>query len=138
MKKLDEVIKTFEDCFGNGRIVISPLEVEPDYGAAALQYLKEYRDQMNDLDEALHFLGKQVNEVIEEASYNPPLTWDELKGMEGKAIWAEYEEYKAWHIIESFNYNPYYGGDRILFTDDAMFLKKDMGEKWKAYRKERE
>lgn len=46
MKTLDEVIKAFEDCFGDGRIVISPLEVEPDYGSDALHYLKEYQEHL--------------------------------------------------------------------------------------------
>ena len=58
MKTLDEVIKVFEDCFGDGRIVISPLEVEPDTGADALHYLKEYQT-------ILPLLPSLINTAIE-------------------------------------------------------------------------
>ena len=129
MKTLTEVINKLE-CYpiSPSTLPISVSIVTVEDLHEALFYLKEYRDRQENLDQFETYQFTQ----------NLPLTWDELKQMKGKAIWAEYEEYKAWHIIESFNYNPYYGGDRILFTDNAMFLKKDMGEKWKAYRKERE
>lgn len=118
MKTLNEVIKVFEDCFGDGRIVISPLEVEPDYGADALHYLKMYRSGKIEYENNLKQwseLGKNVVADYEEVKKkhieaikaleneremylnamalweeNPPLTWDELITMEGKPVWMEY------------------------------------------------
>lgn len=73
-----------------------------------------------------------------EQQANPALTWDELKTMEGKPVWVVPEEEKGyWFVIEFFNNNPYYGGDRVIFTNDVILNRCDLGTKWQAYRKER-
>ncbi|MBQ6503192.1 MAG: hypothetical protein IJI57_04695 [Flexilinea sp.] len=63
MKTLDEVIKVFEDCFGDGRIVISPLEVEPGYGADALYYLKEYHEHLKWQAYEEHCLAEEKKKI---------------------------------------------------------------------------
>ena len=69
---------------------------------------------------------------------NPPLTWDELKQMAGKPVWIVPEEEKGyWFVIEFFNNNPYYGGDRVIFTNDVILNRCDLGKTWNAYRKEK-
>lgn len=93
MKTLDEVIDNFEKacdlerrcencsgCLGqeNG-CPYDGAESVPD----ALHYLKEYRDYRN--------ANKTVTQdgSVAEAE-NEPLTWDELKQMEGKPVWVEW------------------------------------------------
>ena len=69
---------------------------------------------------------------------NVALSWDELKQMEGKPVWVEPVDRKGyWFVIEFFNNNPYYGGDRVCFTNDVMLNRSDLGKIWQAYRKER-
>lgn len=67
---------------------------------------------------------------------NPPLTWDELKTMEGKPIWLECKYFfcPQWVILTNvYDYKAMFVGDRIVDSE----LKDEMGDVWKAYRKER-
>ena len=70
---------------------------------------------------------------------NNPLTWDELKTMEGKPVWVEGMVLKsAWYLILEFDVDEdmmfcvgrYY--ERIPLHGDRM------GTYWQAYRKERQ
>ena len=98
--------------------------------AEALHYLKEYR-KLDSLD-AVAFSEDD----------NPPLTWDELKTMEGKPVWVE-EKYRkgdlkssGWWLID------YWNDDQICLRDQGgnpwFIYQAGMGWAWKAYRKERE
>ena len=172
MKTLDEVIKAneccdhgeldsrCEDCPYSG-IGACLLERELD----ALHYLKEYKNKQNvgAMMFALHNTNKTVcdgcwlsremagegfkqiyKKYIEEE--NPPLTWDELKTMEGKPVWIEGDHgciwgQKAWSLIRLDPEN-----DDIVIcisTDGGVHYeyaigKEDYGTDWQAYRKERE
>lgn len=76
MKTLDEVIRVLNECFGDGRYNMVPLECEPEYGEEALRYLKEYKNT----DETL--------------------TWEELKRMDEQPIWVEvYHGERAWFLV---------------------------------------
>ena len=141
MKTLDEVIDAMErcsiphyfDCKG------CPYEDDDaevgcqsdDRDADALNYLKEYREKHDDIlrmEEALGYC---------EIMANPPLTWDELKSMEGKPVWVEHIYYKKWLIVKDvyeetivLDGNGFY---TQYFSDD-----NEKETRWQAYRKERE
>ena len=97
----------------------------------ALHYLKEYRDLKATMD------WHEEMERIRYRLMNPPLTWDELKQMEGKPVWVEQcnGDTKGWLLILRTNY------DVITCTTkhgNSFYLyKSSYGEKWQAYRKER-
>ena len=122
MKTLDEVIAEME-----GMEFIGTL-------ADALYYLKGFKRISAKLEKIA--LGN-ITETLEKLD-NPALTWEELRQMKGKPVWVVPEEEKGyWLVIEFFNNNPYYGGDRVCFTNDVMLNRCDLGTKWQAYRKER-
>ena len=139
MKTLDEVIKAFEICIGyycsNADHDVCPYFGESDMGCMkepekdALHYLKAYRDDKDDLTALRAYWAEQ--------QANPPLTWDELKQMEGKPVWVEALLYKQWAVI------AYVGDDHIRFEGVNLYAPESriyMGEEngWQAYRKERE
>ena len=72
---------------------------------------------------------------------NNPLTWDELKQMEGKPVWVEYEGYTPdWEVIENIGAMRGSIGDitgNFVETHMSVLHKDDMGKTWQAYRKER-
>ena len=125
MRTLDEVI--FE----------APYTMTP-WEENAIYYLKKYRDHMkNEIIELQEELKKQKGmiEFLEK-----PLTWDELKQMEGKPVWMEVKYhnpeviYKYWTIVKYFDSNK--GGD-MIFTGTGFYYKDLLGVDWKAYRKEK-
>lgn len=67
---------------------------------------------------------------------NLPLTWDELKTMEGKPIWVEHIYYKKWLIVkEVYEETIVLDGNGFYtqyFSDD-----NEIETRWQAYRKER-
>ena len=104
MKTLNEVIKAFEccehgepdskceDCPYNG-IGACTLERE----ANGLNYLKEYQRYQNKPSRNGHMA---LVDYFEESQKNEPLTWDELKLMEGKPVWVVVDGKERWHIIK--------------------------------------
>lgn len=96
----------------------------------ALHYLKEYRNCG-----ACAYADSYLRCTKEDR--NDPLSWQELKAMEGKPVWVETENCGAhWYIIESIDddmiivIGKYY--ERINYYHDDDFIR------WQAYRKERE
>lgn len=75
--------------------------------------------------------------LLQDFYRNDPLTWDELKLMEGKPVWIEDGlENGEWYIIECFTESGrFIAHDR--YADDTVFKAIDMGNMWQAYRKER-
>ena len=171
MKTLDEVIKAFE-CCGNDEpdsncekcsyIGISCcLERDND----ALHYLKEYKEHLkwhayeeHCLDNEKKTLQEKKAEFDEvltdyvvlrqlwtEQQENPPLSWEQLKQMEGKPIWIELLNHgilddpshradSEWWVIGEVRKD-----DIILATylDEMELCEEDIGVLWNAYRKER-
>jgi len=155
MKTLDEVIKALEKCMADDAI-----ESEGVYLAAdALHYLKAFRDAKNALDaerektieaycqwkDAREKLVAQTSRMMWvdkhfqfEISDNPPLTWDELKTLEGKPIWLELLKgsWKGWDVVGGFTDDDFGDVMATVHGDDYYFA--DLGKTWQAYRKERE
>lgn len=75
--------------------------------------------------------------LLQDFYRNDPLTWDELKTMEGRPVWIEDGlENGEWYIIECFTESGrFIAHDR--YADDTVFKAIDMGNMWQAYRKER-
>ena len=130
MKTLNEVIKAneccdhgepdskCENCPYNG-IGACCAERESD----ALHYLKDMKNLEEDYDILYNKYWREFNQQQE----NPPLTWDELKQMEGKPVWIEgpfITEGPHWIIV----------GPSYLFNGKIV----GYGKTWQAYRKEKE
>lgn len=140
MKTLDEVIKAYEICHAS---VLSCEGCPYDNGERwrdsdcymtdALHYLKEHKNQQDFYSDGI----KRTTEMIDKcektvAEYlavnNPPLTWDELKTMEGKPVWVE----------ESAENGLWWTYWVIWQHENAALPEKTYGTTWQAYRKERE
>ena len=136
MKTLDEVIEELQywdtcheypECFYDD-------EVTRD----ALNYLKEYQRYQNTPSRNGHMT---LVDYFEESQKNEPLTWDELKLMEGSPVWVEWVEVviggshsiRDWFLIEWIDNNNHEviirdrHGNQILYHN---------GSDWQIYRKE--
>ena len=160
MKTLDEMIKALEYCItgkscAHGECPYSE-ENCVDHGIEkdALHYLKEYRDAKDALDterertikaycqweDAKEKLEAQTSHMMWvdkhfqfEISDNPPLTWDELKTMEGKPVWVVVDGKERWHIIREVSHEH-------LILESGLPLHRcwmNHPNGWQAYRKER-
>lgn len=127
MKTLDEVIKAFEYTYENDPIAWT-------YGVDALHYLKEYQG---------YLIGKEISEAFDEAFTeiynNSPLTWNELKKMEGKPVWIEHDssstKYQRWVLV-----CEYTDANKITIIANHLLtqiMPDEYGKTWQAYRKER-
>ena len=121
MKTLDEVIKNLED----GTEHLSVMLISRETWTDALQWLKGYK---------AHIELDKLRDKCE--AENEPLSWDELKQMEGKPVWVESLLYKQWAVI------AYIGEEYIRFEganlyalECRIYMGEDNG--WQAYRKER-
>ena len=145
-KTLDEVISVLDECFGDDRYNIVPLECDPDYGKEALHYLKEYKNTDENYKQAIvhvtaviDYYEKMIADYL--ADNNPALTWEELMQMERKPVWIEadngQEQFKHWFIIEEFTMSDI-PGLQIMWSlqQSYRFWEKDLGVTWKAYKKE--
>lgn len=130
MKTLDEVINELED---------------EGLFADALHYLKEYKANREDPD-GDHQQLKKCRALLQDFYRNDPLSWDELKQMEGKPVWVEVlddtgDHYKwrgdGWYIVKDFS-QGYYGGYCHLEPNYRTWTEKTYSDLWQAYRKERE
>ena len=141
MKTIEEVIKAneccdhgetdsrCEDCPYNG-IGACCAERESD----ALQWLKGYR---------AHIELDKLRDKCE--TENDPLSWDELRTMEGKPVWVEYnfcisnedvrDNSKRWCIIREFK--PWHDTEIIITENGFVLSKREQVTDWQAYRKER-
>lgn len=132
MKTLDEVIKAYECCNHDDRCEDCPyngitctLERDTD----ALHYLKTIETTENLYHNAVNELNKWKDEDWKDRCL--PLTWDELKQMEGKPVWVEYDGYKPmWDIIDKII------DKRTIETYKCMLHEEGIGIYWQAYRKE--
>ena len=160
MKTLDEVIRWYE----NRQTTLIGKATREEMQDSVVHYLKEYRDHQQRLLTLCDNYGDAIaNCEIAENKYrkmedelndirrefieqmkNEPLTWDELRQMEGKPVWIDSVPLvRRWVIIKKFH--PI-GGNKNLFDmeveDGAHFLRKNMKRDdpawWQAYRKERE
>ena len=114
MKSLDEIIKALSIPAVNGYHYI-----DSNDAIDALNYLKWFwaRDSMS------RKLDREDNE---------PLTWDELRTMEGKPVWVE--PVREWMLITETEIDE--GAERVwLLSQDGMDYDLYQHD-WQAYRKE--
>ena len=146
MKTLDEVIKAWSICFSdNSRSNCTGCPYADEDGEAAcfnhdredaLIYLNAYQWQMTNPD-GDHLQLEKCRALLQDFYCNEPLSWDELRTMEGKPVWVEALLYKQWAVI------AYIGEDYIRFEGANLYAPECriyMGEDngWQAYRKERD
>lgn len=134
MKTLDEVIENLSVKQSLKDLGHRP---DPDEIADALYYLREYREKKHEISDISTDYIAMKNYWMEQ-QMNPPLTWDELKEMEGKPVWVEYISEKRWIVIKEFR-ESISGMEYLVSTDNGLFFPQRMDDKtWQAYRKERE
>ena len=141
MKSLDEVIEILEKVVKHDYVwfdektALMTIETLTD----TLQYLREYQWQMTNPD-GDHQQIEKCRALLQDFYRNDPLSWDELKGLEGKPVWIEAESlsvgvsplWKDWYIIKSFS------NEEFMYCNDGFEWAKEMqGRLWQAYRKER-
>ena len=129
MKTLDEVIIALEVC-------TSGYCSHPKHGDCP------YLDERNDCDtrqrklDALQWLkGYRAHIELDKLrdkceTENDPLSWDELRTMEGKPVWVE--PCKEWMLITEIETEPHIW----LLSLDGLDYDMSLHE-WQAYRKER-
>lgn len=122
MRTLDEVIKAFEYTYENDPVAWT-------YGIDALHHLKEYKRVQNKIEKIA--LGN-IEDTLDKLD-NKPLTWDELRTMEGNPVWVEEKGMLSiWIIIRDVTENWLYS------TDCNAYRHEEYGKIWQAYLKERE
>ena len=132
MKTLDEVIIALEVC-------TSGYCSHPKHGDCP------YLDERNDCDtrqrklDALQWLkGYKAHIELDRLqdkceAKNDPLTWEELRTMEGKPVWYEHEFWKGWIILGKVEQGV--NCEMIPDREEKWYIVKDGSAK--AYRKER-
>ena len=132
MITLDEAIELMEAQVGELDGVIGVILYADDI----LQYLKEYRERQENLDQFETYQFEQTR----------PLTWSELRQMEGNPVWLESHgditKFTGWVIVSNFHHDmvhfifSHYDGE--FLTYEMTVPKEQMGTEWQAYRKERD
>ena len=106
-------------------------------------------DVKSTVRDALHYLKvlqkMQKTQPLEKSEwdelYNQPLTWQELKTMEGKPVWVVEGQYPhSWCIVREVQ--KYMDGTEEIVLDGlnckiGIGRKEEYGTGWQAYRKER-
>lgn len=146
MKTLDEVIKAFSEAikevgcgdyqFNDAESDDIPCEMTDCIFTDVLHYLHEYREHRDQID-ALPDYYDLVN-FWAESQANLPLTWDELKTLQGKPVWVEmhrpgYRPWSGWEVIDHDGV-----GEKWMHTYRDDYAREQQGKTWQAYRKERE
>ena len=134
MKSFDEVIKALSICGRHPDCEGCPYE--------NISYPTEIGNTCKDIMhyDALYYMQDRIDECQEA---NPPLTWDELRTMEGKPVWVEVlsdeiDLSSRWMLVarETKAHSL-----PLAYTDDIghwIFGHEDkLGKIWQAYRKER-
>lgn len=140
MRTLSEVIEIASD-WTNG---FDEMSIEKQM----LHYLKEYRNKEMFYNQSVDHMVLMMNEhedrvamYLAEMHKNNPLTWSELKQMEGKPVWVELlyhhpeQKYKYWDVIKRFD--AVEGYDLINLVQTGYLHKSLLNREWQAYRKER-
>ena len=168
MKTIDEVIDAMERCSRPHYFDCTGCPYEDDEAetgchsedrdADVLHYLKAFRDakdaldterersieaycQWKDAKEKLEAQTSQMMWVDKHFKFeepNNPLTWDELQQMDGKPVWATFDnENGTWYIAKV------YDDEVVLYEWGQEFGERISGawdytpKRWQAYRKER-
>lgn len=138
MKSLDEVIELNENIL---TFAYLPKDDTTTTAGLSLFYLREYREIKNHL---ACMNNAEIRGDSTQIINNPPLTWDELKQMEGKPVWIEGTHHKHWCIIKGIARKDlsemeyitlaYLNNKNRIVTYDRR--KGNFDVTWQAYRKE--
>ena len=141
MKTLDEVIAEME-VMGFIGTLADALYYLKEYRSDKIQYEADRKNWEDDLSQKLRFFDEARNKLIakfkelEIGTLNEPLSWDELKQMEGKPVWVEALLYKQWAIIACvYGDHIRFEGANLYAPECRIYMGEDNG--WQAYRKER-
>ena len=160
MKTLNEVISGFECCYINTDCgndcngehcpyMDGEKNCEIRLREDTIDYLKEYkhtRQELLDGMKILEFKAEMFTHAMEDIENNPPLTWDELKLMEGKPVWLEYDNKgieilscpRQWVIISLIDNTTVMPEISFVNKWKAFWMQKEfMGKHWNAYKKEK-
>lgn len=85
----------------------------------AIQHLREFKE-----------LIKMWNDKLDKEQENPPLTWEQLKRMEGKPVWIANNGTYCWEIIQGVY------DDGVSFGH-SFYDRHSFDKEWQAYRKEK-
>ena len=103
------------------------IKIETDhYARSKVRWAEEYKNIKDDYEALQDFWAEQ--------QANPPLTFDELRQMEGKPVWYEHEFWKGWIILGKVEQGV--KCEMIPDREEKWYIVKDGSAK--AYRKERE
>ena len=141
MKTLDEVIEILEKVVKHDYVwfdektALMTIETLTD----TLQYLREYQWQMTNPD-GDHQQLEKAQKLLWEFYQNDPLTWGELREMEGKPVWVEWTktEESYWCFV-----GEWFDDDEMriyhMGRDDADYIHKTIytPDIVRVYRKER-
>ena len=144
MKTLDEVIIAMENCYGPDAECCDKCQYTKKNSAGsiclkcnleddALIYLKAYQWQMTNPD-GDHQQLEKCRALLSDFYRNDPLSWDELRTMEGKPVWYEHEFWKGWIILGKVEQGV--NCEMIPDREEKWYIVKDGSAK--AYRKERD
>ena len=158
MKTLDEVIKALEFCqqmtAGEDHCHECPYAKKDRYNdwsfdcndseVDALHYLKELLE-LRKTSQELRSDCEALKNFWAEQQANPPLTFEELKSMQGKPVWVEYDPKRfpaldsCWGIATT-SFTSWEGSECwTLVRPGAEYVTPvaEYGKTWQAYRKER-
>lgn len=160
MRTLDEVIKALGYCLKSDQMgncngdcpYIHCCDPESNIVKKdALYFLKEYRSEKGhweadrkgyeDWIERYKDAREKHQQTVIMLKQNPPLSWAELREMEGKPVWIEAEwEYnkgidKGWDVV--YHFVDVIKGEAMLISR-GLLMKNNIHHTWQAYRKERE
>lgn len=107
----------------------------------AVFYLREYcekRDEICEIAKIMADSWELHKQTMAFEDRNDPISWDELKQMEGKPVWVERnvcDGFKEWCLVHArFD-------DEIWFADENgtifRYSRDEYGKIWVTYRKER-
>lgn len=144
MNIIDNLVEIIDKCVADGCHSGCPFEQrclrdnKQFLLSEVLHYLKEYQKIEDEYEELKDWWA-------EEHAENVPLSWEQLKTMEGKPVLIELLNHDMWddpsHRVDSewWVIGEVRKDDIILATylDEMELCEEDIDISWKAYRKER-
>lgn len=115
------------------------LGVEKERYQEAVKNCEEAENKYRMTNDALDAQRLQMMWVDKHFAFeepNDPLTWDELKGMEGRPIWLERPEWKEWLLVSEIDNDKCEMYLRDKWGNGVIVNGRNVGY-WRAYRKER-
>ena len=139
MKTLDEIIETAP--YSGTAWTREALYYLMEYRSDKLQYetdRKYWKTELSQKIQAYDDASKKLIEKFKELGIgmlNNPLSWDELKQMEGMPVWVETKKFGShWYLIDVADDIKIVGIGR--YRENAWFYRKDMEKNdWRAFRK---